>query len=68
MLAFYDNEIVDEEDLLKWDALSHDKAVIVDQDEAQEIREQAASFIKWLKESDSDSDGDEEDEGTEEED
>jgi len=60
LLALYDNDIVDEEDLLKWDALPNDKAVIVDQDEAQEIREKAAPFIKWLKESDSDSDGEEE--------
>jgi len=68
LLALYDNDIVDEEDLLKWDALPHDKAVIVDQDEAQEIREKAAPFIKWLKESDSDDDSDGEEEESEEED
>jgi len=66
LLALYDNDIVDEEDLLKWDALPHDKAVIVDQDEAQEIREKAAPFIKWLKESDSGSSGEEEEESEEE--
>ena len=71
MLALYEHDIVDEDDLLKWDALELDKAVIVDQDEAQQIREKAAPFIKWLKESDSDSDDDddddEEDEDEEEE-
>jgi len=69
LLALYDNDIVDEEDLLKWDALPHDKAVIVDQDEAQQIREKAAPFIKWLKESEEDdSDDDDDDDGEEEED
>jgi len=69
LLVLYDNDIVEEDDLLKWDALPHDKAVIVDQDEAQSIREKAAPFIKWLKESEeSDDDEDDDDDDDEEED
>ena len=64
--ALYDNDIMEEEDLLKWDALPHDKAVIVDGEEAQEIRQKAAPFIKWLKESGSDEEGDS-DSGSDEE-
>merc|ERR1712039_711111 len=56
LLVLYENDIVEEEDLLKWDSLELDKAVIVDQEEAQIIRQKAAPFIKWLKENESDSD------------
>merc|ERR1712228_225685 len=66
LLVLYENDIVEEEDLLKWDALELDKAVIVDQEEAQIIRQKAAPFIKWLKENDSD-DSDESDESDDEE-
>jgi len=61
LLALYDHDIVGEDDLLKWDAMPTDKAVIVDQDEAQLIREKAAPFTKWLRESDEDDDDDDDD-------
>jgi hypothetical protein len=54
LLCLYDNDIVGEEDLLAWADLETDKAVIVDQDEAERIREKAAPFIKWLRSLESD--------------
>jgi len=53
--CLYDEDIVEEDDLLAWADLETDKAVIVDQDEAERIREKAAPFIKWLRESEEES-------------
>lgn len=58
--CIYDNDIAEEEDMLKWADLATDKAVIVDQDEAESIRQKAAPFIKWLRENDDEDDDDEE--------
>lgn len=52
--CLYDEEIVSEEDMLKWDELPCDKAVIVEQEEAESIRAKAAPFITWLRDNDED--------------
>eukprot|EP01083_Nonionella_stella_P003525 10143_1 len=56
--CLYDEDIVTDEDMLLWADLSTDKAVIVEQEEAQEIRERAKPFITWLRESQDDDDDD----------
>merc|ERR1712176_1303953 len=53
--CLYDEEIVSEEDMIAWDELEADKAVIVDIEEAESIRAKAAPFITWLRENDDDS-------------
>jgi len=63
--CLYDEEIVTEEDMIKWDELPCDKAVIVEQEEAESIRAKAAPFITWLKENDDDEDEDSEEEDDE---
>ena len=63
--CIYDNDIAEDEDKLKWADLPTDKAVIVDQDEAESIRSKAAPFIKWLRENEDESDDDEEEESEE---
>ena len=60
--CLYDEEIVTEEDMLKWDELPSDKAVIVEQEEAESIRAKAAPFITWLRENDDDDESEEEEE------
>ena len=58
--CLYDEEIVTEEDMLKWDELPSDKAVIVEQEEAESIRAKAAPIITWLRENDDDESEEEE--------
>merc|ERR1712048_356741 len=65
--CLYDEEIVSEEDMLKWAELASDKAVIVEQEEAESIRANAAVFIQWLRENEDDSDDDDDDEEEEDE-
>jgi len=60
--CLYDSDIVEDEYMLEWAALETDKALIVDQEEAVNIREKAAPFIKWLKENQDDDDDDDEEE------
>eukprot|EP00486_Rosalina_sp_Unknown_P000353 CAMPEP_0201567062 /NCGR_PEP_ID=MMETSP0190_2-20130828/7334_1 /ASSEMBLY_ACC=CAM_ASM_000263 /TAXON_ID=37353 /ORGANISM="Rosalina sp." /LENGTH=418 /DNA_ID=CAMNT_0047986597 /DNA_START=42 /DNA_END=1298 /DNA_ORIENTATION=+ len=60
--CLYDNDIAEEDDMIKWAELDTDKAVIVDQDEAESIRQKAAPFIKWLRENDDESSEEDEDE------
>eukprot|EP00484_Ammonia_sp_Unknown_P019208 CAMPEP_0197035278 /NCGR_PEP_ID=MMETSP1384-20130603/13122_1 /TAXON_ID=29189 /ORGANISM="Ammonia sp." /LENGTH=423 /DNA_ID=CAMNT_0042465323 /DNA_START=73 /DNA_END=1344 /DNA_ORIENTATION=+ len=59
--CLYDEEIVQEEDMLAWADLPADKAPIVEIEEATAIREKAAPFIKWLRDNE-DGDDDEEEE------
>jgi len=66
--CLYDEEIVSEEDMLKWAELASDKAVIVDQEEAESIRANAAVFIQWLKENQDDSEDSDDDDDEEEDD
>merc|ERR1712130_199414 len=56
--CLYDEDIVSEEDMIKWDELPTDKAVIVEQEEAESIRLKAKPFINWLRENEDDSDDD----------
>eukprot|EP00483_Globobulimina_turgida_P002020 UN02022 len=54
--CLYDEDIVSEEDMLLWADLATDKAVIVEQEEAQSIRDKAKPFITWLRQNESDGD------------
>eukprot|EP00485_Elphidium_margaritaceum_P019071 CAMPEP_0202727500 /NCGR_PEP_ID=MMETSP1385-20130828/185154_1 /ASSEMBLY_ACC=CAM_ASM_000861 /TAXON_ID=933848 /ORGANISM="Elphidium margaritaceum" /LENGTH=472 /DNA_ID=CAMNT_0049393741 /DNA_START=73 /DNA_END=1492 /DNA_ORIENTATION=+ len=65
--CLYDSDIVEDEYMLEWAALETDKALIVDQEEAVNIREKAAPFIKWLKENQDDDDDTDDDDEEEEE-
>lgn len=47
--CLYDNEILDEEDLLTWNDTPTDKAMFVDPDDAEKIRIRARPFINWLR-------------------
>eukprot|EP01083_Nonionella_stella_P005964 17226_1 len=58
----YDEEIVSDEDIILWADMPTDKAMFVEKDDAETIRERAAPLIKWLKENDSEESGSEEEE------
>lgn len=64
--AFYDTDIIEEEVLLEWAGKSSKK--YVSRELAQEIRDKATPFIKWLKEAEeeeSDSEEEEDDDNVE---
>eukprot|EP01083_Nonionella_stella_P297318 1009759_1 len=50
--CLYGEEIVSKDDILFWADLSTDKAIIIDENESELIRNNAAMFIKMLRESD----------------
>eukprot|EP00118_Oscarella_pearsei_P000253 m.4523 g.4523 ORF g.4523 m.4523 type:complete len:414 (+) comp10895_c0_seq2:391-1632(+) len=56
--TFYDGDILDEEILLEWDQKVSKR--FVDKKIAEEIREKAAPFIKWLREAEEGSSSEEE--------
>jgi len=66
LTCLYDNEILDEEDILNWADTPVDKAMFVDSDDAERIRNKASVFINWLREDDEDEDEEEEEEEQEE--
>eukprot|EP00483_Globobulimina_turgida_P012456 UN12479 len=65
--CLYDEDIVSDEDMLLWADLATDKAVIVEQEEAQSIRDKAKPFIEWLRDNGDDDDDEENEESEEEE-
>ncbi|KAI8356881.1 eukaryotic translation initiation factor 5 [Mortierella sp. GBAus27b] len=58
--AFYDNDVLEEEVILKWGEKPSKK--YVSRDEAKEIRTRVGPFLKWLAEAEEDSDEDSDEE------
>lgn len=57
---FYDQDIIDEETILKWAEKESKK--YVSKEMSKKIRDKVAPFIKWLKEAEEEEDSDEEEE------
>lgn len=55
--AFYDNDILEEDIILKWGEKPSKK--FVTREEAKDIRTRVAPFLKWLAEAEEDEDSDE---------
>ncbi|KAF9126341.1 hypothetical protein BGW39_006707 [Mortierella sp. 14UC] len=58
--AFYDNDILDEEIILKWGEKPSKK--YVSRDEAKDVRARVEPFLRWLAEAESDSEEEDSDE------
>lgn len=58
--AFYDNDIVEEEVILKWGEKPSKK--YVSRDEAKDVRARVEPFLRWLAEAESDSEEDSDEE------
>ena len=56
--AFYDNDLLEEEVILKWGEKPSKK--YVSRDEAKEVRTRVEPFLRWLAEAESEEDSDEE--------
>jgi translation initiation factor 5 len=60
--ALYDQEILEEENILAWHASPADTSFRVDESVAKSLREKVDKFIEWLQAADEDEEGDEEEE------
>ena len=58
--AWYDNDVLEEEAILRWAVAVHPACSIVSEDDHKRLQNAARPFVRWIEEAETDSSSDEE--------